>query len=375
MEALREAAMARTGLPPDEPAAAAPIASPGLNCRRLSEVTPQQVRWAWPGRVPLAKLTLLCGDPCTGKTWVLLDLIARLTAGLPFPDGTGPPCGPCDCLFATAEDGLADTIRPRIDLLGGDPSRVHVVEFVRETRMESEGKTIKKVEREAQLALDRHAGQLDGYLAAHPAIRLVGLDPLLAFMGKADTHRNSDVRAVLGPLAKVAEARGPAVVGVNHLTKGEGTALYRGMGSIGFNAAARAVWQVCADRDDPDRSLLLPVKVNLGPRPTGLAFRLSPAGLCWEDGPVTTTADEALNGPGPGKVAEAKEFLRELLKDGPVAASVAYDKAKAAGVAKSALKAAKRALGAESEHLGGKDGSWQWSLPAEGGKVPIPGTP
>jgi hypothetical protein len=330
----------------------------GLNTRRLSGVAQSEVCWAWPGRIPLAKLTMICGDPEAGKTWLILDVISRLTTGRAFPDGARPPWGPCDCLFVTAEDGLADTIRPRVQAMGGDPSRVHVLDFVQEGDP--------KTGRQAALELGRHMDLLDDYLARHPMIRLVGLDPLSAFLGRVDSHRNSEVRGVLGPLAKLAERRGPAVVGINHLTKGEGPALYRGMGSIGFNAAARAVWQVSKDKDDPARRLFLLVKMNIAPDPGGLAFEISPRGLSWGKGRVDTTADEAARPPdrdaGTSARAEARGWLRDLLKDGPVPASDVWAKAKADGLCVKTVKAAKRELGVESDTTGGTGAPWTWAL-------------
>jgi len=338
----------------------------GLNTRRLSEIAATEVYWAWPGRIPLAKLTLIGGDPGVGKTWVLLDVIARLTSGRPFPDGTRHPWGRCDCLFATAEDGIADTIRPRVEMLGGDPSRVHVLDFV----SEEGGK------RQAALELDRHLDALEDYLARHPLVRLVGLDPLSAFMGRVDAHRNNEVRGVLGPLAKMAEKVGPGFVGINHLTKSETKALYRSIGSIAFNAAARAVWQVSEDPHDKGRSLLLPVKDNLpGFCRTGLAFRVSPpddggggsppSGISWEKYVVTMTADAALTaerGKAPAR-AEAEEMLRELLKDGPVSAADVWERAAADRLCRDTVKAAARQLGVRKDKTGGTGAPWVWSLP------------
>jgi hypothetical protein len=167
-------------------------------------------------------------------------------------------------------------------------------------------------------------------------------------------------------LAQLAERRRVAIVGINHLNKGEGQAMYRAMGSIGFLAAARAAWQVCADRRDPTRSLFLPVKMNLAPRPSGLAFRLSEEGLSWEQGEVRTTADEALRSPDDSRTparAEAKEWLKELLKDGPVMADDVWGRAKADGMCQKTVKLAKKELGIRTDKTGGPGEPWVWSLP------------
>ena len=256
-------------------------------------------------------------------------------------------------LFISSEDADDDTLRPRIDTLKGDPSRVHTLQFV------FDGK--KKVEQ--ALALDRHIEDLDYWLLAHPMVELVVFDPISAVLGRVDSHRDADVRSLLGPLAKIAERRQVAIIAINHLNKSlEGQAIYRSMGSIAFVAAARIAWQVCADAENPGRSLLLPVKMNLGPRPNGLAFRISSQGISWDEEPVIVTADEVLNGPSAGS-DEAKDFLRDLLKDGPVRSTTVFERAKALRLGKSTVKAAKCELKVEANRVGGKDGEWQWALP------------
>jgi len=182
--------------------------------------------------------------------------------------------------LVTAEDGIADTIRPRLDLLGADTSEVHWLDVVR-----SGGKSV-------ALDLDEHLEMLGDWLARYPLVRIVGFDPLAAFMGQVDTHRTWDLRGILGRIAKLAETHNVAVVAISHLTKAVMSAIHRSVGSIAFVAAARAVWQVCADRDVPSRRLFLPVKMNLA-RASGLAFRITDHGIAWETGVVEISADDA----------------------------------------------------------------------------------
>jgi hypothetical protein len=344
----------------------------GLVTCRLSQVLPAEIQWLWPQRIPRKMLTIFSGDPEVGKTWVALYVIARLTTGRAFADGTKPP-GRCDCLFVTAEDPLAEVIRPRVEQLGGDPTRVHVLKGVNYTVDEWDPRTKRRTpssRKGAALALDRHLSQLDEYLRHNPLLRFVALDPLSAFMGKVDTHKNSDVRGVLRPLAKVIEKRRVGAVGLNHLSKDDPTkqrsAMYRGMGSIAFNAQARVVWQVSFDPENADRRLFLPVKSNLGPHPPGLAFRLSPpAGVLWEKEPIALTADEALMPPksdGAPARAEAEDWLREALRDGPVPGLALAKQAKEAGLCWSTVRAAKKKLGIRARKMGGAGSPWEWYL-------------
>ncbi len=340
----------------------------GINTRRLSDVLAHEVEWQWPGVTALGKLTLFSGNPGVGKTWLALDIIARLTTGRPFPLQANPPnvdrkfpkgellVGGSirrNALFISAEDADEDTVKPRIELLGGDSTRIHTLDFIFENR------------NRRTLSLADHINYLDKWLFSEPMVELVVIDPLTAFLGKTDSHKNADVRAVLEPLSKVAEKRRVAIIGVNHLTKGtEGSAVHRSMGSIGFMAAARVAWQVTADPDEPDRSLMLPVKVNIGKTPRGLAFRLSETtGIEWEQESIDLTADEALNGPRESKLDDAKDFLRNLLREGPMPATAVEDAAAKARIFGSTLKTAKRQLGIKSEKSPAPNGGWEWRLP------------
>lgn len=323
---------------------------------RLSEVEPQEVEWLWAGRVPRGKLTLIVGDPDTGKSFLSLDLIARLTVGRPWPDGEPAPLG--NAILLTAEDGLADTVRPRLDRLGGDPARVWVLEAI------VQGTT----QRPFNLGADLEA--LEREIAKTGACVVV-IDPLSAYLGKADSWKDAEVRGLLGPLAALAERTGVAVAGILHLTKDDQRrAIHRALGSVAFTAAARAVFVVAKDREDEDRRLFVPVKLNLARHPPALAFRITEAGLEWEGSPVEgVDADNVLARPGsPDDRAErrdAEEFLREVLKDGEAPSTEVFAAARANGIASRTLKRAKARLGARSRHEGqpGEGGRWFWWLP------------
>jgi hypothetical protein len=344
----------------------------GIYTRRLSEYLSKDVDWLWDQRVPIGKLSIVSGDPDLGKTWVVLDIIARITTARHFPDSPNPfrECQSYprrDCLWVSAEDDEDDTVKPRVELLGGDPSRVHSFQFVIAPNYNP--RTKKEESKEQELDLSRHIDQIDEWLYGNPLVALVVLDPLPAFLGKIDTHRNSEVRATLKPLRKLAAKHRVAILGINHLNKGDiNNAMYRSMGSIAFVAAARASWLVSLDPEDKERRLLTRVKCNLQEEEVGgLAFRLRPPkGLFWEEGRVETTANEALHSTDESKTAparnDAKEWLTELLKDGPVPAKEVWSKAKADRICPGTLKAAKKELGVRTEKMGGSGDGWQWSL-------------
>lgn len=342
----------------------------GLNTVRLSSVMAEEIDWLWWQRIPNAAVTLINGDPDLGKTWVLLDITARITTGRGFSDYPSSLKGPRDVLWISAEDDDANTIRPRLDALNADASRVHSLQVVRD-----DGK-------EQTLNLGTHLGHVDEWLLQHPMVAMVVLDPLAAYLGKIDSHRNSDVRALLTPLSRLAAKHQVAVVGVNHLAKGDGDkAMYRGIGSIAFVAAARSALLVSADPKQKDRRLLTKIKCNLQSEDVGgLAFRIGPhvpGVISWEQEPIRTTADETLrvtvrdDSRAPAR-AEAKDWLQDVLKEGPVPAADVFDQAKADGIAERTLKYAKKELGVRTEKIGGKGGSWLWSL---GPLTPLPSLP
>ena len=159
-------------------------------------------------------------------------------------------------ILLTAEDDAADTVRLRLDAMGADVSRIHLLEAVQIPVEDKDGKTtIHK--RTFCLQLDvaalMHAPPLI------PDCRLISIDPLSAYLGKTDAHKNADVRGVLTPLIELAQERRIAVLGIDHLNKrGTGPAIYRSMGSLAFVAAARAVWAVVRDKTDPTRRLSCP---------------------------------------------------------------------------------------------------------------------
>ena len=157
--------------------------------RRLADVHPEVLTWLWPSRLPCGKLTLLVGDPGLGKSLVALDIAARVTRGADWPDGkSAAPQG--SVLLLNGEDGLGDTVIPRLRALGADLTRVHIVERVRSMDGQEE----------ASFALARHLEQLEWALVAMDNPRLLIIDPISSFLRGIDSNSNSVVRRLLGNL-------------------------------------------------------------------------------------------------------------------------------------------------------------------------------
>ena len=321
---------------------------------RLANVKAEPVSWIWPCRLALGKLTLLVGDPGLGKSWITLDIAARVSCGGAWPDGGQAIAG--NVLLLSAEDGLADTIRPRLDALGADVMRVHHLAVLRAGEQE----------RAVQLA---DAAALESAIRATGA-RLLVIDPISAYLGSTDSHRDAEVRALMAPLARVAERTGAAVLGVMHLAKSsQRPAMYRAVGSIAFAAAARVVLAVAADPERQDRRLVAPIKSNLSAPPAALAYTLADGRLTWEAGPVPDVDVNALLAGPPLDRQERREadgWLREMLADGPVLSRDIQRAGDAAGFSWRTLWRASKRLGVETERMGGLGaaGKWYWRLPA-----------
>lgn len=329
----------------------------------LSEVEPESVEWLWPGRIPKGKVSLIEGDPGTGKSALTIDLAARVSVGKELPDET--PCQVAGVVLLSAEDGPADTIRPRLDAAGADPSKVLALttlcDVENQERMLSVPDDVPLIER----GIERVGAGL------------VVIDPLVAFLPKnVDANKDQDVRRALAPLAVLAERTGAAVVVVRHLNKGTGgKALYRGGGSIGIIGAARSALLVAKDPQDEDRRVLAAQKSNLSKPAPSLSFSLEDAAngaarVVW-GGESPLDASQLLAAPPDGEVrtaeTEAKNFLRELLADGPVPVEEVFEEARSARIAEKTLRRAKTTLGVVSEREGkpGKRGGgrWLWALP------------
>jgi hypothetical protein len=298
----------------------APAASGfGARWTRLDTVLRQSVGWFWPARIPLGKITLFFGDPGIGKSFVTLYLAAQASTGGRWPDGTGnAPRG--TTIILNCEDANDDTNCPRLDAMGADTSKIISLDSIR-----TPGTAGKVIERPFALADVNHLADL---IRKNPDTNLVIIDPVSGFLNGADGHKNSDIRGLLAPLAKLAEEFHVAVVLVNHMNKSGGKrAMYRAMDSLAFIAAARAAWVFLEDPEQPDsgRVLFLPAKSNLAKPKGGLAYTITESGAVrWETVRIDRKADDVLaDAAGEGAVgrpanerAAAERWLAAYLADG-----------------------------------------------------------
>ena len=327
-----------------------PAPPPAATVQTLADVAPERVSWLWPGRLPLGKLVVVDGDPATGKSTLSLDLAARVSTGGPWPDGADSN-GPGGVLLLSAEDGLADTIVPRLNAAGADLARVHALTDV--PAVDDDGEV-----RRVPPSLPRDVPTIERIIIEHK-VQLVIVDVLMAFLsGKVDSHRDQDVRGVLHQLADMADRSSCTIVLIRHLNKAAGSnALYRGGGSIGIVGAARAAYLVARDPEDEARRIFAVTKCNLAVEPPSLAYRLvdDPDNGCarieWEDGPVEHTAASLLRIPVDDDERterdEAADWLLGYLADngGQAPRKDVVKAARSAGYTEATLKRAKDRAG------------------------------
>jgi len=316
--------------------------SPRLVLTPLSDIEPEEVSWLWEPYLPQGKLTLIEGDPGTGKTWVSLAICARLTS-----EGQ-------QVIYASCEDGIADTLRPRVDGMSGDLSKFFILRGLQiDGRLES-----------------FDLGQLLYLREAIDKVKpsLVVLDPVQGFLGcDVDMHKANEVRSRLAGVIGLADEFGCSVLLVRHLNKTNSfKGIYRGLGSIDFSAAARSI--ILVGMKDKQRALIH-MKNSLGPIGPSLGFEIKEGRFLWK-GEVDITESDILGEPDkPEKrsaLKEAIEFLEEVLEGGPVSKREIDKQARACGISDITLRRAKSELNIKvlrERNSKGKVVAWLWSLP------------
>ena len=345
---------------------------PKLKLINMDSVEVEQIEWLLYPFIPYGKVTIIQGDPGEGKTTMVLQIIAKLTRGEPiFPvtdttmkikekrsnevnsgndglDGEDnmqeqSSMSPVNVIYQTAEDGLGDTIKPRLLAAGADCSRVLVID-------------------DSDQPLTMADARLEEAIVQTKA-KMVVLDPIQGFLGaEVDMHRANEIRPLMKRVAVLAEKYHCAVILIGHMNKNSnGKSSYRGLGSIDFQAAARSVLIVGRVKDEPEVRVVCHTKSSLAPEGTSIAFRLDKNnGFEWI-GEYDISADELLNGDGRGqKSRKAKEFLLEILANGGMTQKKIAEEAETRGIKSKTLWNAKRELEIDSVKRGKQ---WYWMLP------------
>jgi hypothetical protein len=281
-----------------------------------NSVTPEPVEWLWPGRLAIGKTTLIGGDPGLGKSQLSIFIASIVSQAGEWPCGEGSS-PKRSVIMLSAEDGVADTIVPRLMASGAERQKVKIV-----TAVHNEDGTGRRI-----FSLTQDLDALEALIKSVGDVGLVIIDPVDAYIGgNVDSHKNAAVRAVLEPISEMADRLNVAILALTHFSKQlAGKAIYRFIGSIAHIGAARVAFAVVADADDKTRILLLHAKNNLAPTQKGLAFRIEQHMVCdgiigssisFEVEHVTgVSADEALAAENATGSITAKDEAAEFLLD------------------------------------------------------------
>ncbi|MCG3139126.1 MAG: hypothetical protein HJJLKODD_03005 [Phycisphaerae bacterium] len=339
----------------------------------LATVSPEPVTWLWPGKFARKKFSMIVGNPGCGKSFLTLDVIARVTTGRGWPDRRGEQREPGSAILLTGEDDLADTVVPRLMAIRADLTRVRALSAIAIT--DDEGR-----QRERFFCLDRDIPQLKKAIESVNNCQLIVIDPLQCYLGEKENNAVEDIRSITAALTKLATDYNVAIIGVTHWRKSGESAILRAIGSIAWVAAARCAWGVVRDPLDESgrRRLFLPIKSNLYADTDGLAYSIrsdwgeTPV-VAWELAPVKDNIDDLLEartkpgkpGPKPQAQEDAIEWLKKALADGPRQANdVTTEAREAEGIPKSTLNRARKAAGVEAFRLEPL-GPWWWRIKSQ----------
>lgn len=304
-------------------------------------------------------MSILEGDPGGGKSYIGAAIAAGLSLGVGLPGQESRD--PCSSLLLALEDGAPETLRPRIEGMGADLGRIHVVDCTMA----------------AGLTLDQKGADWIEEKIESTRARFVFIDPVTALLSaRIDLNRDNQVRESLNRLVQIAATQDCSICIVRHLNKGGGStkAIYRGSGSIGIAAIARTVMLV-GSTPDGSRSGIVLHKSNIGPKAAAVEFEIDSEGrFAWKPGESNLTAEELLGEPSPysavesSRLGEAVDFLRETLAEGEKLETEIEAEVKALGISKSTLKRAKRPAGVRSFR---RSTGWVWALaPTTESKLP-----
>ncbi|MBQ9839920.1 MAG: AAA family ATPase, partial [Oscillospiraceae bacterium] len=319
-----------------------------LEIIRMSEIQMREVEWLWYPYIPFGKLTIIQGDPGEGKTTFALRLAAACSTGRPMPGMES--LSPFNVIYQSAEDGLEDTIKPRLTEAGADQERVINI-------------------REDKKSLHLLDSRIEKAILQCDA-KLLILDPLQGYLGeRIDMNRANEIREVMKAIGQVAQRTGCAIVLVGHLNKATGmSSAYRGLGSIDFRAAARSVLVVGRLRKNKNIRVIVHDKSSLAPEGKSLAFNLgNEEGFRWLDGYDGISAEDLLSGLSSQqetKTMQAEEIIRTMLEDGAeIPGEEIVQAAARKQISRRTVNEAKKNIaGIVSRKVGTK---WMWSIPNE----------
>lgn len=352
-----------------------------LVTEKYSDLKPERIDWLWPNKIPAWGITLLVGDPGSGKSTLSLYVAAQVSTGRPFPN-CKEPTKPGTSIIITAEDSHPATVLPRLMATDANLGKIERTVCIKTTQVRADGSEASAEESLGADLMER-LDLLEEKIKGISDFRLLIIDTIPSYMGDKNLNGIVDVRAFMDRLTALAYKYRFSILAISHFNKNQGVpAQYRIVGSIGQTGAARAVWGIVKDVNDPARRIVASGKLNLTGDTSGVSFRFDKREISidgkpeyisrcnFEPGTVKETLDDLLvadtGGKGSPLKNEAATWLQEYLVDGKEHDALEIiEAAEQSGIKEKTLRRAHQLAGVKAIGIrdnGGKITGWKWAL-------------